>query len=241
MPKEPLVQVSTDNLTQKFEQAQHFLEQARYKQAVRVLTQALEEGTPLIETLLLLAQRALVYHYWKKYPEALQDATQLLALINADTRRLQKLDVDWEKERQEDQGYLSFLSQVYLLRGLSHRACEYHTRAVEDLSVALWADPTFEAEARLQRACALIELGECLDKAVEDLNCALQLNQEWVIQHFKLGTYNQGAFMRDDNTVRFETHKGQLKKLPPKMVTFGLKTIPKERFGFHETVNELFG
>lgn len=200
---ETLIYVSNPELDQRFAQGLQFLQQARYKQAVRILEQLLQESLSLIDRLHVLAQRALAQALWKKLEAAIADASEILAAVAADTHHLCEVEIDWEYEQSQDVGHLAFLGEVYQLRGLLYRLLGDPRRAVEDLSLALYMNPQIGPQLYLHRGCALIEVNDCLERACADLNLALEAEPEVVQAYFRL-PHESGRFELHEGQVRFQ-------------------------------------
>lgn len=179
----PLIHhVSVEELKETFTKAQDFIQQARYRQAIALLNQTLAAGLTLMEQLRCLSFRGYAYSLWKKPSDAIDDISRLLKLVKAEVNDLTAHEIDWDLEIAEDTGYLTFLSALYHLRGTLRRVQERFPEAVEDLTLSLYMtrDPEFQAMAFLQRGCALIQLKECTDRALLDLNQAYQLSPQSV-------------------------------------------------------------
>lgn len=217
------IHVSTDALTTKLQQASAYLELARYRQAVRLLSDLLQkEPLSLVDQLYVLAQRAMAHALWKKPEEAIEDASQILSAVKADVNDL-PYDMNWEYEKAQDIGHLRFLADVLQLRGTLYRICKEPRKAVEDLTLSAYM--THKTPDNLLnyvlRAGALIELGECLEKAQEDLSQVITLNPDLFFAWFDLP---QGAniqiekedkrlfFKTDDHRIALKPDKVKLKK-----------------------------
>lgn len=217
------IQVSTDALTTKLQQASSYLELARYRQSVRLLSDLLQkEPLSLVDQLYVLAQRAMAHALWKKPEEAIDDAAQILAAVKADVNDL-PYDMDWEYEKAQDVGHLRFLADVLQLRGTLYRVCKSPRKAVEDLTLSAYMTHD-ESDNRLNyllRAGALIELGECLEKAQDDLSQVLTQDPELFFTWFD---FPQGPHPRiekedkrlfyktDDHRIALKADKVKLKK-----------------------------
>lgn len=168
--------VSAEQAESWRQKAAELIAQARYKQAVQVLNQALSGGLSLAEQIQFLGYRAYAHTLWRKPEAAIEDATRLLKLIQAEVADLCFEDIDWEYERQQDTGYLSFLAAIYNLRGTLRRVQHDLPAAVEDLTLSLMmsADPHTQGLSLFQRAFCLLQLGECQERALADLQEAWQ-------------------------------------------------------------------
>jgi hypothetical protein len=169
--------VSTEDIRHGFDQIRQFLEQARYRQAIGVLNELLASGLSLREQLNVLGCKGYVHALWRKPVEAIDDFSRLLRLVQAEIKDLRLDQIDWAHERAEDTGYLHFLAVVYYLRGTVRRAQQHFREAVEDLSLSLYmhAQPELQGLTHLHRAACLIQLEECPEQALRDLQagCAL--------------------------------------------------------------------
>ncbi|MBF2055569.1 MAG: hypothetical protein IGS03_19125 [Candidatus Sericytochromatia bacterium] len=177
---ETIVHLSDDVLQAQFRQARALLQGLRYKQAVSLMDTLLDQPLGLRDRLQLMAQRALAQALWKKAEAAIENASVILATVQADIDDLAWQEIDWEHEKREDIGHLSFLAGVFQLRGLLHRLRKDARRAVEDLSLSLFmgSDPELLALNQLHRAAALIELNDCLEQALSDLQQVQQSQPE---------------------------------------------------------------
>ena len=201
---ETLIHVSNPELDGRFEQALNYLQGARYKQAVNILNSLLQESLSLVDRLHVLAQRALAYALWKKWEAAIEDASVILASVSADTEHLSDIEIDWEYEKTQDVGHLSFLAEVYQLRGLLQRMCKDPRRAVEDFSLSLYMSLDPDPIVHMHRACALIELNDCLERARDDLNLSFQTEEQAVREYFHLPREGSGDFELDQGRVCFQ-------------------------------------
>lgn len=185
---EATVQLSDSQLQPQLEQSLKWLRQARYKQAVRSLDDALRLPSGLVQRLQILAYRALTHALWKKPELAIDDATHILTTVQADTDMLFGHEIDWEHEKAQDTGYLAFLADVYQLRGSLWLLRQNPRRSVEDLSLSIFmtAGEADNALNYLQRATALIELQDCFERALEDLRLSQQLAPQLVQESFHL-------------------------------------------------------
>ncbi len=158
------------------QKAAELIGQARYKQAVQVLNQALASGISLAEQIQFLGYRAYAHTLWRKPEAAIEDATRLLTLIQAEVSDLCFEDIDWAYEREQDTGYLSFLAAIYNLRGTLRRVQKDLPAAIEDLTLALFMseDPYLQGLSLFQRGFCLLQLGECQERALSDLSEAWQ-------------------------------------------------------------------
>lgn len=188
------VQVSSVPLRQQLEQARQLLQDARYKQAIRLLDSALQSASLLVDRLQIQAQRALAQALWKKPEAAIEDASAILLAVQADTPHLSALEIDWDYERSQDIGHLGFLAEIYQLRGLMFLLRQAPKRAVEDLSLSLFMTAAEKDKNLnyLQRAIALIEMNDCLERALEDLKLVWQSNPALLQEWFHLP--EQGSF-----------------------------------------------
>lgn len=213
------IQVSTEDLQHKLNQASAYLEQARYRQAVRLLSDLLQkEPLSLIDQLYVLAQRALAHALWKKPEEAIDDASQILAVVKADVNDL-PYDMDWEYEKAQDIGHLSFLADVLQLRGTLFRVMKAPRRAVEDLTLSAYM--THHAPDNplniLLRAGGLIELGECLEKAQADLNEILLASPALFYQWFDLPEAAEAHIEKEGKRLYFCSRDHRIALKPDKV------------------------
>ncbi len=217
------IQVSTQDLQHKLDQASAYLEQARYRQAARLLSDLLQkEPLSLVDQLYVLAQRALAHALWKKPEEAIEDASQILAVVKADVNDL-PYDMDWEYEKAQDIGHLRFLADVLQLRGTLFRVMKAPRRAVEDLTLSAYMTHLEDDNLLnyILRAGSLIELGDCLEKAQSDLNTVLEHNPTLFYQWFDLPEV-EGAqvekqekrlyFVSADHRIALKSDKVKIKK-----------------------------
>ncbi len=209
------IHVSTEALQQKMSQATEYLELARYRQAVRLLSDLLKkEPLGMIDQLYVLAQRAVANALWKKPEAAIEDASQLLAAVKADVNDLPH-DMDWKKEHKEDVGHLRFLADVLQLRGVLYRLIKSPRAAVEDLSLSAYMtrEETDNTLNYVLRAGALIELGDCLEQAQRDLDAVWTQNKPLFYEWLDLPEVEQAHFELDKKRVYFvsEDHRIALK------------------------------
>lgn len=214
---ETLIYVASPELDNRFEQALSYLQEARYKQAVNILNNLLQESLSLIDRLHVLAQRALAYALWKKWEAAVDDASMILSSVSADTEHLSQIEIDWEYEKNQDIGHLSFLAEVYQLRGVVHRLCKEPRRAVEDFSLSLYMNSEQNPLIYLHRASALIELNECLERAFEDLEFAFQSEEERVREYFHFPRESSGHFQLEHGEISFQAGKRKIALTPDKV------------------------
>ncbi|HEY9842854.1 MAG TPA: hypothetical protein V6D23_20475 [Candidatus Obscuribacterales bacterium] len=210
------VHVANAQLQTQLEQARLLLQQARYKQAVRMLDEILEQPVALVDRLQFLARRALAYALWKKPEEAIDEASGILAQVRADTEDLINLEIDWEYEKSQDVGHLAFLADVYQLRGVLWLLRHNPRRAVEDLSLSAFmtADESQNALNYLQRAIALIELQDCFERALEDLRLAWGLDASLVQGWLHLPV--AGQFAHEPKGLCFRHETGEIFLTPEK-------------------------
>lgn len=168
--------VSSGQIREQLEKARNFIVQARYRQAISVLNETLGSGLSLFEQLQALGCRGYAYALWHKPLEAGDDLTRLLKLVQADVQDLATAEIDWEKERAQDTGYLAFLAGIYHLRGILRRAQQRLPEAIEDLTLSIYmsSDPELLGISYFHRGCSLIQLGECPERALLDLQTAWQ-------------------------------------------------------------------
>lgn len=213
------IQVSTQDLQQKLSQASEYLTQARYRQAARLLSDLLQkEPLAMVDQLYVLAQRALAHALWKKPEEAIDDASQILAVVKADVNDL-PYDMDWEYEKAQDIGHLRFLADVLQLRGTLFRIMKSPRRAVEDLSLSAYMTHHTPANQinLLLRAGALIELGECLGKAQADLNTVLEANASLFYQWIDLPESPEAHIEKEDKRLYFCSKDHRIALKPDKV------------------------
>lgn len=166
--------VSSEQIQKQLKKARDFIAQARYRQAVGILNELLHSGLSLFEQLQVLGTRGYAYALWRKPLEAGDDLTRLLKLVQAEVQDLASADIDWEKERAQDTGYLAFLAAIYHLRGILRRAQQHLPEAIEDLTLSIYmsSDPDLLGISYFHRGCSLIQLGECPERALLDLQTA---------------------------------------------------------------------
>ena len=217
------IQVSTQDLQHKLTQASEYLALARYRQAVRLLSDLLQkEPLGMVDQLYVLAQRAMAHALWKKVEEAIDDASQILATVKADVNDL-PYDMDWEYEKAQDIGHLRFLADVLQLRGTLYRLCKSPRKAVEDLTLSAYMTHLEDDNLLnyILRAGALIELGDCLEKAQADLNTVLEQNPTLFYQWFDLPEvegaqiekqYKRLYLVSADHRIALKPDKVKLKK-----------------------------
>ncbi len=219
------VHISGADLQQALEAARELLRQARYKQALRSLDDLLAGPVALVDRLQILAHRALAQALWKKPEPAIEDATQILVSVRADTDDLSQVEIDWDYEKSQDVGHLGFLADIYQLRGVLYLLRHHPRRAAEDqsLSIFMTADEALNALNYLQRAAALIELNECLDRACQDLELAWQLDAKLVSEWLHLPA--AGSWELTPKGVRFIHEAGEIQitadKARPRMNRMG--------------------
>ncbi|PKL74427.1 MAG: hypothetical protein CVV27_20545 [Candidatus Melainabacteria bacterium HGW-Melainabacteria-1] len=214
------VHVSGPQLQQQLQQARDLLQQARYKQAIRALDDLLQGPQSLLDRLQIQAERALAHALWKKPETAIDEASAILAAVRADIPDLMQAEIDWEHEKAQDVGHLTFLADIYQLRGCLVLLRHDPRRAVEDLSLSIYmtSEEALNALNYLQRACALIELQDCLDRALADLELAWALNPELVRNWLNLpeaGQFGLGAkglvFRQDQTEINLSPDKARLR------------------------------
>jgi hypothetical protein len=187
----------------------------------------------LIDRLQIQAQRALAHALWKKPEEAIEDASAILTALQADTTQLSRYDIDWAYERSQDVGHLRFLAEIYQLRGLMFLLRRSPKRAVEDLSLSLFMTPDeTDTQANpdlalqepphqisrqevglnyLQRAIALIELQDCQERALLDLQWLQQHAPQLLTDWFHLPAEGHFTFNAEKNLLSFVHAEGQIK------------------------------
>lgn len=210
------VHISGPDLQERLDAARELLRQARYKQALRSLDDLLNVPVTLVDRLQIQAHRALGYALWKKPEQAIEDASQILVSVRADIDDLSNATIDWDYEKSQDVGHLGFLADVYQLRGVLFQLRHHARRAVEDLSLSMFmtADEALNALNYLQRAAALIELEECLDRACADLELAWKLNPTLVSDWLNLPA--EGNWELGPKGVRFRHEGGDIQITPDK-------------------------
>jgi tetratricopeptide (TPR) repeat protein len=201
-----LIQVVSAEQVKKWrEKASEMIAQARFRQAIQILNQALSSNLSLVEQIQFLGCRAYAHSLWRKPEEAIEDASRLLSLIQAEVIDLCFAEIDWEYERTQDTGYLAFLAAIYNLRGTLRRSLKLLPEAVEDLTLALLMskDPQTQGVSLLQRAFCLLQLGECQERALVDLSEAWQSYPEPMAAIFKLS-------VEDAQELQFSLNAGNL-------------------------------
>lgn len=201
-----VIRISDPELETLRVQALHFLREARYKQALAVLEKMLDSGAlSLVERLYILAQRALALALWRQYEAAIDEASQILALVRAEVDDLVAGTIDWEYERAQDVGHLRFLSDVFQFRGLLYQWLNNLPRAVEDLTLSIYMHQN--GVNHLMRAWALLEDQECLGQAQQDLQQALQLEPALLASCLGLAgaPVSEGVFELQEQGVVFVT------------------------------------
>ena len=206
-----LLHVSVPALREQLEQARELLEQARYRQALRALDAVLVHALPIVDQLHVLAQRALAQALWKKPEAAIEDASRILATVRADVEDLIHPEIDWDYEKAQDIGHLRFLGAVFQLRGMLYRLRQSPRRAVEDLTLSIYMTQPDSDNQRsyLERAGALIELNECLERALLDLELAHGINPNQVQSQWQLPSPT-GHFQLDKGKISFVWDEGQI-------------------------------
>ena len=231
----PTVKVSSLSLQEQLIQAHKLLADARYKQAIRLYDAALQQASALIDRLHIQAERAYAHALWKKPEDAIEDASAVLWAVQADTPNLSLTEIDWEHERAEDIGHLAFLADVYQLRGVMFLVRQAPRRAVEDFSVSILMsrDDSDNTLNYLFRAIALIELDDCLERALHDLQIATarlpNLSKEWF--HLPAG----GQFLLEQK-VLFQTPDKSI-TLTPEKVRLKINRLQADWFRFAKRVN----
>jgi len=193
-----VIQVADPSLEEKLLQARLFLQQARYKQAARLLDSVLDQQfMSLVDHLHTLAQRALANALWKKTDRAINDASQILNAVRADIDDLIHSEIDWDYEKSEDIGHLRFLADVFQMRGILHRLQKDQRRAVEDLTISIYMTRQGQDNqlSHLLRAAALIELEDCLEQALADLQHVWLENQTLVREWFDLPEHGEFSLL----------------------------------------------
>jgi len=201
---ETLVHVSDAALQTQLSQARKMLQEARYKQAVSLLDTILEQPLSLMDRLQCLAQRTLAQALWKKTDAAIENASTLLNTVRADTDDLQLAEIDWDLEKSQDLGHLTFLAAVFQLRGLLFRIRQEPRRAVEDFTLAIYmgSEPESLLLNHLHRAAALIELGDCLERALADLEWIQGQRSELLTTWLHLPA--EGRFSLRDGKLQYQ-------------------------------------
>lgn len=226
---ETIIHVSEETLQAQFKQAHVLLQDLRYKQAVSLLDTLLEHPLSLLDRLQVLAQRTLAQALWKKAEAAIENASVILASVQADVEDLAWHEIDWEHEKSEDIGYLSFLAGIFQLRGLLFRLRKDSRRAVEDLTLSLYmgSDPELQALNHLHRAAALIELEDCLEQALHDLQ-QVQLQRPELLKEW-LHLPEEGKLALEKNRICYTAAQRDLMLTPDKV-----------RFKAHQLAPECF-
>lgn len=202
-PRETVIRVSHTDIPTQLRQVTAFLQDARYKQAIRVLNDAVASATSLDEQLLILAYRAFAYTLWRRLDHALNDVNQAIQSVTGDLPPL--WEIDWNHEKKQDIGHLTFLGTLFNLRGILYRTHKEPERAVEDFTAALLmtsAHPLLQVNF-LHRACTLIAMGECLTRAQTDLEQALTINRASTLEWFNLNDMPNGEFIIKDKHIYF--------------------------------------
>lgn len=214
--RQATVHVSDSPVRPKLEQAAGLLQDARYKQAIRILDELLAGPVALVDRLQILARRALAHALWKKPELAIDDATAILNGVQADIEVLIDSEIDWEYEKAQDIGHLAFLADVYQLRGVLWLLRHNPQRAVEDLTLSIYMTSREQDNLLnyLQRALALIELQDCLGRAIEDLGLAWHLQQTLVQEWLHLP--ESGEFVMGSKGVAFRHEGGEIQINPDK-------------------------
>lgn len=214
---EATVHISDTQLRPQLEHALELIQEARYKQAIRILDDLLKAPFSLMERLQILAHRALAHALWKKPEHAIDDATRILSSVQADIETLGSYEIDWEYERAEDVGHLAFLAEVYQLRGALWLLRQNPRRGVEDLSLSLFmtVDEAAKASNYLQRAIALIELQDCLERALEDLRLVAGIQPNLTQESFHLP--HEGEFVLGPKGISFRHSDGEIFLTPEKV------------------------
>lgn len=229
------IKVSSLSLQEQLTQAHKLLSDARYKQAIRLYGAALQQASALIDRLHIQAERAYAHALWKKPEDAIEDASAVLWAVQADTSNLSLTEIDWEHERAQDIGHLAFLADVYQLRGVMFLLRQAPRRTVEDMSLSAFmtrddADNTLNY---LFRAMALIELDDCLERALQDLQIASErlpnLAKEWF--HLPAG----GQFILEHKIV-FQTPEKSI-TLTPEKVRLKINRLQADWFRFGKRVD----
>lgn len=211
------VHVSDAQLQPQLKHAVELFQDARYKQAVRILDELLKAPTNLVDRLHILAHRALAHALWKKPELAIDDATRILTTVQADIEVLISYEIDWEYEKAQDIGHLAFLADIYQLRGVLWLLRQNPRRGVEDLSLSILMTgiESHNALNYLQRAVALIELQDCLDRALADLRLVWELLPGLVQENFHLPA--EGHFELEPKGVCFRHEGGEIFLTPEKV------------------------
>lgn len=214
---EATVHISDTQLRPQLKHALELIQEARYKQAIRILDDLLKAPFSLMERLQILAHRALAHALWKKTEHAIDDATRILTSVQADIETLGSYEIDWEYERAEDVGHLAFLAEVYQLRGALWLLRQNPRRGVEDLSLSLFmtVDEAAKASNYLQRAIALIELQDCLERALEDLRLVAGIQPNLTQESFHLP--QEGEFALGPKGISFRHPDGEIFLTPEKV------------------------
>lgn len=239
MNSETVIQISNEELEPLVEQARNYLEQARYKQAIRQLDQILEHNLNLIQQLQLRAQRALAYALWRKAEPAIEEASAILSSLRVDTHELPLEDIDWEYEKAEDVGHLSFLADIFQLRGTLYRVRRNARRAVEDLTLSIYMtrEQARNSVNYLHRAAALIEMGECLERALADLEKVRETQPDLICAYFEWEDCN-GRFILHENQIVFAAEDTE-HKLSPDRVKLRARRIDPAWFRLRELLEIL--
>jgi len=214
---EATIHISDNQLRPQLEHALQLMQEARYKQAIRILDDLLKAPFSLLERLQILAHRALAHALWKKPELAIDDATRILSSVQADIETLGSYEIDWEYERGEDVGHLAFLADIYQLRGALWLLRQNPRRGVEDLSLSIYmtVDEAANALNYLQRAIGLIELQDCLERALEDLRLLVGLSPELARESFHLPA--DGEFALGPKGISFRHSGGEIVLTPEKV------------------------
>ena len=235
MSSETIIHVSSPVLDKKIQEARAYLEQARYKQAIRLFEDILTHQMSLIETLRVRAELAFAYALWRKAENAIDEASQILAAVRADTSDLPFSEIDWEYEKSEDIGHLAFLADVFQLRGTLFRVRRNARRAVEDLTLSIYMT---REDARnmlnyLHRAAALIELGDCLERALADLEHVRKTSPDVLCAYFSWDEC-QGHFELEEQHIVFVQDDERRQKIAPSDVKLKARRVQPEWFRLRE-------
>ncbi len=231
-----VIQVADPSLEEKLSQARQFLRQARYKQAARLLDNVLDQQfMSLVDHLHTLAQRALANALWKKTDEAIEDASHILSSVRADIDDLLQGEIDWDYEKSEDIGHLRFLADVFQMRGILHRLKKDQRRAVEDLTMSIYmthiaADNQLN---HLLRAAALIEMEDCLEQALADIQQVWSENQPLVLEWFDLPEHGEFALLERGVCYHSDTLQIYFK---PEKVRLRLNRVSPKWFRLHSFI-----
>lgn len=231
-PADTVIRLPPMDIAAQLQQVRSFLQEARYKQAIRILNETLIIATSLEEQLLTLAYRVFAYALWRQQDLALADANQAIRSVCAELPPV--WEIDWEHEKKHDVGHLTFLGTLFNLRGVLYRAGQKHERAVEDFSTAILmtSTPALNQLNYLHRACALLSLKECLPRAQNDLELALQINRTETLAWFQLQDIPNGVFTIKEQALYF-CGLDQSVEIDPRYFTLTLNALTPECLTFY--------